>query len=44
MLARGGTPDLNDQPEAPFLTFRGGGGSENEVSASGGLWLWQLPD
>lgn len=37
--------DLDKEPEAPALTFRGGGGSSNddEVSASGNLWLWPLP-
>jgi len=41
-----GVPMNHDkQPEAPALTFRGGGGSGNddEVSASGNLWLWPLP-
>ncbi|MGJ3189247.1 hypothetical protein [Paenarthrobacter sp. FR1] len=50
--ARTGLQDMGahmnptQQPEPPTLTFRGGGGSggDDEVSASGNLWLWPLPD
>ncbi|WP_454811388.1 hypothetical protein [Paenarthrobacter nitroguajacolicus] len=45
IFARSSFLNLKDQPEAPTLAFRGGGGSGNdgEVSASGNLWLWPLP-
>lgn len=45
VFGMGAFRDPNKQPEAPALSFRGGGGSggDDELSSSGKLWLWPLP-